>query len=90
MAKKTIIVFSGDYDKVMAAFIIANGAVAMGDDVTMFFTFWDSARCAARSARPPASPRRRARCRKVSGPCCRAGPSGWGCRSSTSAAWGSG
>ncbi|MEZ5118132.1 MAG: DsrE/DsrF/DrsH-like family protein [Candidatus Nanopelagicales bacterium] len=40
MAKKTIIVFSGDYDKVMAAFIIANGAVAMGDDVTMFFTFW--------------------------------------------------
>ena len=24
----------------MAAFIIANGAAAMGDDVTMFFTFW--------------------------------------------------
>ncbi len=38
--KKTIIVFSGDYDKAMAAFIIANGAAAMGDDVTMFFTFW--------------------------------------------------
>jgi peroxiredoxin family protein len=38
--KKTIIVFSGDFDKVMAAFIIANGAAAMGDDVTMFFTFW--------------------------------------------------
>ncbi|MHB8986823.1 MAG: DsrE/DsrF/DrsH-like family protein [Eubacteriales bacterium] len=38
--KKTIIVFSGDLDKVMAAFIIANGAAAMGDDVTMFFTFW--------------------------------------------------
>ena len=38
--KKTIIVFSGDYDKVMAALIIANGASAMGDDVTMFFTFW--------------------------------------------------
>jgi peroxiredoxin family protein len=37
---KTIIVFSGDFDKVMAAFIIANGASAMGDDVTMFFTFW--------------------------------------------------
>jgi peroxiredoxin family protein len=38
--KKTLIVFSGDFDKVMAAFIIANGAAAMGDEVTMFFTFW--------------------------------------------------
>jgi peroxiredoxin family protein len=38
--KKTIIVFSGDFDKVMAALIIANGAAAMGDEVTMFFTFW--------------------------------------------------
>jgi len=38
--KKTIIVFSGDMDKVFAAFVIANGAAAMGDDVTMFFTFW--------------------------------------------------
>ena len=38
--KKTIIVFSGDFDKAMAAFIIANGAAAMGDDVTLFFTFW--------------------------------------------------
>lgn len=38
--KKTVIVFSGDFDKVLAAFIIANGAAAMDDDVTMFFTFW--------------------------------------------------
>lgn len=38
--KKTIIVFSGDMDKALAAFVIANGAAAMGDDVTMFFTFW--------------------------------------------------
>jgi peroxiredoxin family protein len=38
--KKTIIVFSDDFDRAMAAFIIANGAAAMGDDVTMFFTFW--------------------------------------------------
>lgn len=37
---KTIIVFSGDFDKVMASFIIANGAAAMGKKVTMFFTFW--------------------------------------------------
>jgi len=37
---KTIVVFSGDFDKAMAAFIIANGAAAMGSKVTMFFTFW--------------------------------------------------
>jgi len=39
-SKKTIILFSGDMDKVLAAFVIANGAAAMGDEVTMFFTFW--------------------------------------------------
>jgi peroxiredoxin family protein len=39
-SKKTIIVFSGDLDRAIAAFIIANGAAAMGDEVTMFFTFW--------------------------------------------------
>ncbi|HNV85794.1 MAG TPA: DsrE/DsrF/DrsH-like family protein [Candidatus Omnitrophota bacterium] len=38
--KKTIIVFSNDFDKAIAAFIIANGALAMGSEVTMFFTFW--------------------------------------------------
>lgn len=37
---KTIIVFSGDLDKVLASFIIANGARALGRPVTMFFTFW--------------------------------------------------
>ena len=36
----TLVVFSGDFDKVMASFIIANGAAAMGKQVTMFFTFW--------------------------------------------------
>jgi NADPH-dependent 2,4-dienoyl-CoA reductase/sulfur reductase-like enzyme/peroxiredoxin family protein/rhodanese-related sulfurtransferase/TusA-related sulfurtransferase len=38
--KKTFVVFSGDLDKMMAAFVIANGALAMGSQVTMFFTFW--------------------------------------------------
>jgi peroxiredoxin family protein len=33
-------VFSGDLDKAIAGFIIANGAAAMGSEVTMFFTFW--------------------------------------------------
>lgn len=37
---KTMVVFSGDLDKVLASFIIANGAAAMGRPVTMFFTFW--------------------------------------------------
>lgn len=37
---KTMVVFDGDMDKALAAFIIANGAVAMGSPVTMFFTFW--------------------------------------------------
>lgn len=37
---KTMVVFSGDLDKAMAAFIIANGAASMGRKVTMFFTFW--------------------------------------------------
>lgn len=37
---KNIIVFSGDLDKAIASFIIANGAAAMGRKVSMFFTFW--------------------------------------------------
>jgi peroxiredoxin family protein len=38
--KLSMIVFSGDLDKVLAAFVIATGAVAMGMEVVMFFTFW--------------------------------------------------
>jgi len=38
--KATIVVFSGSYDKVMGAFIIATTAQAMGLETTMFFTFW--------------------------------------------------
>jgi peroxiredoxin family protein/TusA-related sulfurtransferase len=37
---KAMIVFSGDLDKAIASFIIANGAASMGRKVTMFFTFW--------------------------------------------------
>lgn len=36
----TMVLFSGDFDRVMAAFIIANSALAMGKNVTMFVTFW--------------------------------------------------
>lgn len=38
--EKTMIIFDGDLDKAIAAFIIANGALAMGNKVNMFFTFW--------------------------------------------------
>ncbi|XEC96064.1 DsrE/DsrF/DrsH-like family protein [Paenibacillus tarimensis] len=38
--KTTIVLFSGELDKAIAAFIIANGAAAYDHDVTIFFTFW--------------------------------------------------
>lgn len=38
--KTTIVLFSGDYDKAMAAYIIANGAAAYDHEVTIFHTFW--------------------------------------------------
>ncbi|MBU7046669.1 MAG: DsrE/DsrF/DrsH-like family protein [Theionarchaea archaeon] len=40
MNKATIIVHSGDMDKVYSALIISNGALAMGMDVSLYFTFW--------------------------------------------------
>ncbi len=36
----TNVVFCNDFDKAMAAFIIANGAASAGYEVTLFFTFW--------------------------------------------------
>jgi peroxiredoxin family protein len=38
--KLSMVVFSGDLDRVLASFIMATGAVAMGMEVVMFFTFW--------------------------------------------------
>lgn len=37
---KTIIVFSDDLDKALATMVLANGAAATGEKVTLFFTFW--------------------------------------------------
>ncbi|WP_294483146.1 DsrE/DsrF/DrsH-like family protein [uncultured Ruminococcus sp.] len=37
---KTFVLFSGDLDKTIAAFIMANAAASMGREVTLFFTFW--------------------------------------------------
>jgi peroxiredoxin family protein len=36
----SLLVFSGDFDRLVSAFIIATGAVAMGIEVSMYFTFW--------------------------------------------------
>lgn len=40
MNKTTIIVHSGDMDKVYSALIIGTGSLAMGMDVSLYFTFW--------------------------------------------------
>ena len=52
----SFVVFSGDMDKVLAAFIIANGALAMGEPVRMFFTFWGLN--ALRRSNPPKTDRK--------------------------------
>jgi len=38
--KATIIVHSGDMDKVYSALLVANGALAMGMEASLYFTFW--------------------------------------------------
>jgi peroxiredoxin family protein len=42
--KITIIVHSGDFDKMYSAFIVGNGALAMGMEASMYFTFWGLSR----------------------------------------------
>ena len=37
---KTFVLFSDDLDKTLATFVLANGAAATGEKVTIFFTFW--------------------------------------------------
>ncbi len=46
----SIICFSGDWDRLFAAFTIANGALALGQEVHMFFTFWGATALRKRSA----------------------------------------
>lgn len=36
----SLVVFSGDLDRILEAFVIATGAIALGQQVSMFFTFW--------------------------------------------------
>lgn len=42
--KITIVVHSGDFDKIYSAFIIGNGALAMGMEASLYFTFWGLSR----------------------------------------------
>jgi peroxiredoxin family protein len=39
-ASVSILCFSDDWDRLFASFMVANGALAMGKEVHMFFTFW--------------------------------------------------
>ncbi|MDB7859506.1 DsrE/DsrF/DrsH-like family protein, partial [Intestinimonas butyriciproducens] len=41
---KTLIMFSDDLDKALVTFVLANGAAATGQPVTIFFTFWGLSR----------------------------------------------
>lgn len=50
--KLSMIVFSGDLDRILAAFIIATGAAAMDTEVVMFFTFWATAALREPNKRP--------------------------------------
>ncbi len=45
-----LLVFSGELDKLLAAFNVATGAAASGREVTMFFTFWATAALRRRRA----------------------------------------
>ena len=39
--KTTIVLFSGEYDKAMAAILLQTGAAAYDHEATIFHTFWD-------------------------------------------------
>ena len=49
--KASLVVFSGDLDRVLAAFVIATGAAAAGLETSIFFTFWGLSAIKRRGAR---------------------------------------
>lgn len=49
--RASIVVFSGDLDRVLAAFVIATGAAAAGLQTTVFFTFWGLSAIKSKDAR---------------------------------------
>jgi peroxiredoxin family protein len=48
----SLVVFSGSLDRLIAAFVLATGAAAMGMQVSMFFTFWGTAALRRPQAKP--------------------------------------
>ncbi len=54
-SEATLIVFSDDFDRALASFVIANGAAASGKNVTMFFTFWGLS--VVKRRKPPKAPK---------------------------------
>jgi len=54
-SEATLIVFSDDFDRALAGFVIANGAAASGKKVTMFFTFWGLS--VVKRRKPPKAPK---------------------------------
>ncbi len=54
-SEATLIVFSDDFDRALASFVIANGAAASGKRVTMFFTFWGLS--VVKKRKPPKAPK---------------------------------
>ena len=50
--RASLVVFSGDLDKVLAAFVIATGAAAAGLETSMFFTFWGLSAVKSQTAKP--------------------------------------
>lgn len=52
--RAALVVFSGDLDRVLAAFVIATGAAAAGLETSMFFTFWGLSVLKKKGARAPA------------------------------------
>ena len=53
--RATIVVFSGDLDKVLASFVIATGAAVAGLETSMFFTFWGLCALKREGASAPAT-----------------------------------
>jgi peroxiredoxin family protein len=53
--RATIVVFSGDLDKVLASFVIATGAAVAGLETSMFFTFWGLCALKREGAQAPAT-----------------------------------
>ena len=83
--RAALVVFSGDLDRVMAAFVIATGAAAAGLETSMFFTFWGLSVLKKKGA---SGRRQGLQAADVRADDARPAPRAWAPPSSTSSAWG--